>query len=136
MAAQAYSFINLLPDKFETTVGEQGATLSGGERQRIALARILLRNPDVIILDEATASLDSISEQKIMETIYTKTKNCTVIMVAHRLSTIRDCDCIFVFEQGKLVEQGSHNLLIKNNGKYAQMWRVQNEKNNNTKTSK
>lgn len=136
IAAQAYSFINLLPDKFETTVGEQGATLSGGERQRIALARILLRNPDVIILDEATASLDSISEQKIMETIYTKTKNCTVIMVAHRLSTIRDCDCIFVFEQGKLVEQGSHNLLIKNNGKYAQMWRVQNEKNNNTKTSK
>ena len=95
-----------------------------------------MRNPDVIILDEATESLDSISEQKIMETIYTKTKNCTVIMVAHRLSTIRDCDCIFVFEQGKLVEQGSHNLLIKNNGKYAQMWRVQNEKNNNTKTSK
>ena len=109
-------------------MGEQGATLSGGERQRIALARILMRNPDIIVLDEATASLDSISEQKIMETIYQRIKDRTVIMVAHRLSTIRDCDCIFVFEHGELVEQGTHDFLLKKDGKYSQMWRAQNEK--------
>lgn len=136
IAAQAYPFINMLPDKFETIVGEQGATLSGGERQRIALARILMRNPDIIVLDEATASLDSISEQKIMETIYQRIKNRTVIMVAHRLSTIRECDCIFVFEHGELVEQGTHNNLLKQNGKYSQMWRAQNEKNDYITSSK
>ena len=136
IAAQAFPFIDLLPDKFDTLVGEQGATLSGGERQRIALARILMRNPDIIILDEATASLDSISEQKIMETIYQKIQDRTVIMVAHRLSTIRDCDCIFVFEHGELVEQGNHNSLLKLKGKYSQMWKAQNEKNNNIATSK
>lgn len=135
VASQAYPFINALPDKFETIVGEQGATLSGGERQRIALARILMRNPDIIILDEATASLDSISEQKIMETIYTQIKDRTVIMVAHRLSTIRDCDCIFVFDHGELIEQGTHNSLLADNGKYAQMWRAQNEKNNSIEAS-
>ena len=134
-SAQAYQFINSLPDKFESLVGEQGATLSGGERQRIALARILMRNPDIIILDEATASLDSISEQKIMETVYGQIKDRTVIMVAHRLSTIRDCDCIFVFEHGKLVEEGTHKSLLSKKGKYSQMWRAQNEKNNHTETS-
>lgn len=130
IASQAYDFINSFPEKFNTIVGEHGATLSGGERQRIALARILMRNPDIIILDEATASLDSISEQKIMETIYRQIKDRTVIMVAHRLSTIRDCDCIFVFDHGKLVEQGTHDLLLNKNGKYAQMWSAQNEKSN------
>lgn len=133
--AQANDFINILPDKYETLVGEHGATLSGGERQRIALARILIRNPDIIILDEATASLDTISEQKIMKTIYHKVKDKTVIMVAHRLSTVRNCDCIFVFERGKLVEQGTHDLLLDKNGKYAQMWKVQNEKSNSFETS-
>lgn len=126
--SQAYDFIDSLPDKFYTIVGEQGATLSGGERQRIALARILMRNPDIIILDEATASLDSISEQKIMKTVYEKIHDKTVIMVAHRLSTIRNCDCIFVFEHGQLVEQGNHDELLKKQGKYYKMWRVQNEK--------
>ena len=135
IAAQAYDFINLLPDKFYTIVGEQGATLSGGERQRIALARILMRNPDIIILDEATASLDSISEKKIMETIYNEIQNKTVIMVAHRLSTIRNCDYIFVFDHGELVEQGKHGELLEKQGKYAQMWSAQNEKSNSTETS-
>lgn len=133
--AQAFDFINSMPDKFNTKVGEHGATLSGGERQRIALARVLMRNPDIIILDESTASLDSISEQKIMETIYKKIKDRTVIMVAHRLSTVRDCDCIFVFEHGKLVEQGNHDLLLELNGRYASMWKAQNEKNNHIETS-
>ena len=88
-----------------------------------------MRNPDIIILDEATASLDSISEQKIMKTVYEKIHDKTVIMVAHRLSTIRNCDCIFVFEHGQLVEQGNHDELLKKQGKYYKMWRVQNEKN-------
>ncbi len=135
IAAQSFDFINALPDKFNTVVGEQGATLSGGERQRIALARILIRNPDIIILDEATASLDSISEQKIMDTVYQRIQNKTVIMVAHRLSTIRDCDCIFVFEHGELMEQGTHDFLLKKNGKYSQMWNAQNEKSDSVKTS-
>lgn len=134
-AAQISDFINLLPDKYDTVVGEQGATLSGGERQRIALARILLRNPDVIILDEATASLDSISEKKIMDTIYRNIRNRTVIMVAHRLSTICNCDCIFVFEHGQLVEKGNHETLLSMDGKYSKMWKAQNEKNNSTETS-
>lgn len=135
MDAQVLPFINLLPEKFNTLVGEQGATLSGGERQRIALARILIRNPDIIILDEATASLDSISEKKIMETVYKKIKNKTVIMVAHRLSTVQNCDCIFVFERGKLVEKGTHESLLEKKGKYAQMWRAQNEKSSSFETS-
>lgn len=133
--AQAFEFINLLSDKFNTVVGEHGATMSGGERQRIALARILMRNPDIIILDEATASLDSLSEQKIMKTVYQKIKGKTVIMVAHRLSTIRDCDCIFVFEHGKLIEHGTHDFLLGFDGRYSKMWKAQNEKNNYIETS-
>ena len=136
MAAEAFPFINLLPEKFYTMVGEQGATLSGGERQRIALARILMKNPDIIILDEATASLDSISEKKIINTVYKQIKDKTVIMVAHRLSTIRNCDCIFVFEKGKLLEQGNHNYLLKKNGKYAELWRAQNEEDSSLEASK
>ena len=125
-AAQAYDFIMALPDNFRTVVGEHGATLSGGERQRIALARILMRNPEIIILDEATASLDSISEKAIMDTV-----NClsgrTIIMVAHRLSTVRDCDKIFVMNKGKLVESGNHDSLLKKNGRYKDLWRAQYE---------
>jgi len=128
IVAQAEPFISRLPDKFNTMVGEQGSTLSGGERQRIAMARILVRDPDIIVLDEATASLDSISEQKITETVYKHLSHKTVVMVAHRLSTIRDCDLIYVFNQGKLVEQGNHDSLLEADGKYAQMWRAQNEK--------
>ncbi len=133
--AQALNFIDSLPDKFRTIVGEQGATLSGGERQRIALARVLMRNPHFLILDEATASLDSISEHEIMETIYKKIKKRTVIMVAHRLSTIRQCDLIYVFEKGKLLEVGNHDQLIKKGKKYAQLWRAQNEKSSDIKAS-
>jgi ATP-binding cassette, subfamily C, bacteriocin exporter len=129
-AAQAFEFIDSLPDKFNTIVGEQGTTLSGGERQRIALARILMRNPQFMILDEATASLDSISESAIMNTIFSKVHGRTVIMVAHRLSTIRDCDIIFVFDKGKLLEQGSHNELLEKKGKYYTLWSAQYEKNN------
>ena len=126
-AAQALDFIMALPDKFHTLVGEHGATLSGGERQRIALARILMRNPDIIVLDEATASLDSISEKAIMETV-NSFKEKTIIMVAHRLSTICNCDQIFVVDNGEIVEFGSHNELIAMEGEYKRLWEAQYEK--------
>ena len=136
MASQSFDFIQQLPEKFNTYVGEHGSTLSGGERQRIALARILMRNPDILILDEATASLDSISEQAIMNTVFSQIHNKTVIMVAHRLSTIKDCDIIYVFNKGKLIEQGSHSKLIERNGFYKKMWSAQNEKTDSSSTSK
>lgn len=125
-AAQADSFIERLPDRYETIVGERGATLSGGERQRLSLARVLLRNPSLLILDEATASLDSISEKAIMETVNQAGSKCTMIIVAHRLSTIKDCDRIFVFDKGRLVEWGKHDLLLNRKSWYWRMWNAQN----------
>ena len=127
--AKAIDFIQNFPDKFDTYVGEHGSTLSGGERQRIALARVLMRDPHFLILDEATASLDSISEHAIMSTIFNRIKNKTVIMVAHRLSTIKNCDKIFVFNKGSLVEEGSHEFLLEQKGFYFDLWSTQNEKN-------
>jgi len=126
MDAQAFDFIESLPDKFKTMVGEHGATLSGGERQRIALARILMRDPKVIVLDEATASLDSISEKAIMKTV-DGLSGRTIIIVAHRLSTIRNCDRIFVMDNGHVVESGTHESLLNMNGKYKELWRAQYE---------
>lgn len=136
IASQAYDFIQRLPEKFNTYVGEHGSTLSGGERQRLAMARILMRNPHMLILDEATASLDSISEQAIMDTIFTRIKSRTVIMVAHRLSTIKDCDLIYVFDKGKLVEYGNHFELLAKDSFYKNLWKAQNEKGNGSSTSK
>ena len=127
--AKTIDFIQNFPDKFDTYVGEHGSTLSGGERQRIALARVLMRDPHFLILDEATASLDSISEHAIMSTIFNRIKNKTVIMVAHRLSTIKNCDKIFVFNKGSLVEEGSHESLLEQKGFYFDLWSTQNEKN-------
>lgn len=127
VAAQAHQFISVLPDRYATRVGERGATLSGGERQRIALARILLRKPKLIILDEATASLDSLSEKAILDTLNTVTSDITTIIVAHRLSTIAHSDVIFVFDKGEIVETGTHDGLLKKNGMYKQLWVAQHE---------
>ena len=124
-AALADEFISKLPDRYDTMVGEHGATLSGGERQRIALARILLRKPRILILDEATASLDSVTERSIMKTVNELTRDITTVIVAHRLSTIAHCDSIFVFEQGRIVESGTHEQLIKANGAYKKLWDAQ-----------
>lgn len=124
--ADALSFIEKLEDRFSTKVGEKGASLSGGERQRIALARVLLRRPKILILDEATSNLDSLSEDSIMRTIDNLPEGTTTIIVAHRLSSIKKCDRIFVLNEGKLVESGRHQELLDKNGFYASMWKRQN----------
>lgn len=126
-ASRADEFISRLPERYLTKVGERGATLSGGERQRLSLARILLRKPKLIILDEATASLDVVTEKAIMDTLNNTTKGVTTIIVAHRLSTICDCDKIFVFDKGQIVESGSHIELLSRNGKYKKMWDTQHQ---------
>ncbi len=124
--ADALGFIEKLEDRFSTKVGEKGASLSGGERQRIALARVLLRKPRILILDEATSNLDSLSEDSIMRTIDNLPEGTTTIIVAHRLSTIKNCDRIFVLNEGKLIESGRHQDLLDKNGFYAGMWNRQN----------
>lgn len=125
-AAEASSFIEALPERYNTMIGEHGATHSGGERQRIAIARILLRNPSILILDEATAGLDSISENSVMKTLNKISEGRTSIIIAHRLSTITECDKIFVFDKGKIIEAGTHADLLEKNGMYSQLWSVQN----------
>ena len=135
-AARADEFISKLPDGYDTLVGERGTTLSGGERQRIALARILLRRPQLMILDEATSSLDSLSEKAVMATIDEMTQNITAIIVAHRLSSIVDCNKIFVFERGRIVESGTHKSLLKKNGAYRNLWLARQPPEKNGKSLK
>ncbi|MCR5063877.1 MAG: peptidase domain-containing ABC transporter [Treponema sp.] len=128
--AEALEFISKLESRFAEKVGERGASLSGGERQRIALARILLRKPKILVLDEATSSLDSISEASIMNTIDKVSAKTTTLIVAHRLSTIKKCDRIFVLKEGRLVESGTHKALLRKKGVYARMWNSQNSQEN------
>ena len=124
--AQALDFISKLEERFATKVGERGASLSGGERQRLALARVLLRKPQILVLDEATSNLDSICEKEIMKTIGKISSGITTIMAAHRLSTIKKCDKIFVLQDGQIVESGTHSSLMRKKGTYAAMWKNQN----------
>ncbi|MCC3429334.1 MULTISPECIES: ABC transporter ATP-binding protein [unclassified Microcoleus] len=123
--AEADEFIAQLPDGYNTIVGERGQKLSGGQRQRIAIARAVLKNPPILILDEATSAVDNETEAAIQRSLERITKNRTTIAIAHRLSTVRNADCIFVMEQGRVVESGHHEQLIEHNGVYASLWRVQ-----------
>jgi len=123
--ANAYKFIANLPNGFDTKIGDRGVTLSGGERQRIAIARAILRNPDILLFDEATSALDSENEKIVQSAIEQNLKDKTAIIVAHRLATIIDCDEIFVFDNGKIVEKGTHTELLKTDGIYAKLYNIQ-----------
>jgi len=119
--AGAHDFIGELPDGYETLVGEQGASLSGGQRQRIAIARALCTNPDLLILDEATSALDYESEQLVRANLHAICRNRTVIIIAHRLSALREANRILVLEEGRVVEQGHHSELVRSGGRYAKL---------------
>ena len=110
--------INELPSKYKTTVGERGIRLSGGQRQRIGIARALYHKPQVLILDEATSALDNLTEKIVMEAVHNIGKNITIIMIAHRLSTVKNCDIIFQLENGILKDQGTFDKLIEINDKF------------------
>ena len=120
--AHAHEFIVQIRDQYASLVGERGVKLSGGQRQRIAIARVVLKNAPILILDEATSSLDSVTEQAIQETLEAVMKGKTVIVVAHRLSTIAHLDRILVFDQGRIVEDGSHAELLSRGGAYQRLW--------------
>ena len=123
--AEASRFIEALPQGYDTVVGERGQRLSGGQRQRIALARAILKNPPVLILDEATAAVDNETEAAIQRSLDLITAERTTLVIAHRLSTVRHADQIVVMDQGRIVEQGSHDSLIAAGGAYVNLWRVQ-----------
>lgn len=123
--AEADDFIMQLPQGYNTIVGERGQKLSGGQRQRIAIARAVLKNPPILILDEATSAVDNETEAAIQKSLEKITVNRTTIAIAHRLSTVRNADCIYVMEYGKLIEWGRHEELLQKEGIYASLWRVQ-----------
>ena len=126
--ANIHDFIHTLPDGYETIVGERGLKLSGGEKQRIAIARVILKNPRILVFDEATSSLDSRSEQSILKSLREVARQHTTLVIAHRLSTIIDADNILVMDKGRIIEQGSHPSLLTQNGLYAHLWQLQQEK--------
>jgi ATP-binding cassette subfamily B protein len=123
--SRSLDFIEKLSDGFDTMVGERGIKLSGGEKQRIALARAFLEDAPIVILDEATSALDSITEKQIQTAIFELIEDKTAIVIAHRLSTILRMDRIIVLENGKIIEEGTHQELLEKAGKYAEMWKHQ-----------
>ena len=123
--AQAHDFINQLPLRYGTMLEENGNNLSGGQRQRLEICRAILKNPDILILDEATSNLDSITEYAIEQTLNEYSVGVTVILIAHRLSTIKHCDRIYVVDKGKIVEFGNHSELLDLKGYYYKLVNAQ-----------
>lgn len=123
--SNSINFIQKLPNGFDTYIGDRGVKLSGGERQRVSIARAIIKNPQILVFDEATSSLDSESEKTVQQAINQSMKNRTAIIIAHRLATIIDCDTIFVFDNGEIVEQGSHKELIEKAGVYKKLYDIQ-----------
>ncbi|MGI6085993.1 MAG: peptidase domain-containing ABC transporter, partial [Acetivibrionales bacterium] len=134
--AQAHDFINKLPLRYETHLEENATNLSGGQKQRLAIARAILKKPDIFIMDEATSNLDSISEKAIERTIETVCKGVTTIIIAHRLSTIKRCDRIYVMDEGKIIEMGTHKELMNKHGRYYELWKEQLPDNEENKENK
>ena len=126
--AHLQEFIESLPKGYETQVGERGLKLSGGEKQRVAIARTILKEPSILVFDEATSSLDSRSERSVMDAIEEVSKGKTSIVIAHRLSTVVNSDRILVLEKGQIVEQGSHDQLLALGGHYSELWAMQQKK--------
>jgi len=123
--ADIHNFIKILPDGYETIVGERGLKLSGGEKQRVAIARTILKNPKIFFFDEATSALDTSTEKEIQKNLEKISKNKTTLVIAHRLSTAAGADNIIVLDKGVIIEEGNHNALIKKKGKYFEMWEKQ-----------
>jgi ATP-binding cassette subfamily B protein len=123
--AEAHQFIQNLPEGYDTKVGERGVKLSGGQRQRIALARAILKDPEILVLDEATSDVDTETEMLIQRSLDKLTADRTTFAIAHRLSTIKDADQIVVLEDGHIVERGDHEQLLAEDGLYAKLWAVQ-----------
>ena len=126
--ADIHDFIQTLPEGYDTVVGERGLKLSGGEKQRVSIARVLLKDPPILVFDEATSSLDSQSEKNILSALYKISRNKTTLVIAHRLSTIVDADQIIVLDRGRVIEQGNHQQLIDLKGTYADLWAIQQKK--------
>jgi ATP-binding cassette, subfamily B, bacterial len=124
-AAEAHEFVSALPQGYDTQVGERGLKLSGGQRQRLALARAILKNPPILILDEATSAVDNETEAAIQRSLDRLVVGRTSLIIAHRLSTVRQATCIHVLEQGRIVESGDHAQLLARGGVYASLWRLQ-----------
>lgn len=123
--AQIHQFINSLPLRYNTLVEENGSNFSGGQKQRLSIARAILRKPEILIMDEATSNLDSITEKAIEKTIHEFSKEMTTVIIAHRLSTIMRCDNIYILEKGEIKEEGSHNELLEKKGRYYELWKEQ-----------